>query len=296
MDFSIGTCLFEGVPLEQRHLALLPEYGFKYVEIDGTPERFDWRDPKRVAQLARWLEEFGLKPRSLHLPFHIDTDKSSFHYLSLSEPYEPWLRQAFEVKAQMARVAADLGCELLVEHGQGDEEVEVNGDGSIAPAKIYRAWTTEQGYDTYLREFEKLWKVIEPLGLYVAVENVMSPGTTAAMLGRFCDAVGHERVGLCIDVAHSHVPGDAVQDLHDVGERLIAAHLSDNHGQDDEHLVPFEGTIDWPTVMPLLARAPRLRSITLEMIVPKHQAGEAAYRAKLEGTAAAVERLRTLID
>jgi len=30
-----------------------------------------------------------------------------------------------------------------------------------------------------------------------------------------------------------------------VAEHLIATHVHDNHGRDDEHLIPYLGTIDW---------------------------------------------------
>jgi sugar phosphate isomerase/epimerase len=31
-----------------------------------------------------------------------------------------------------------------------------------------------------------------------------------------------------------------------VSEHLIATHVHDNHGRSDDHLMPFDGTIDWP--------------------------------------------------
>ncbi len=31
-----------------------------------------------------------------------------------------------------------------------------------------------------------------------------------------------------------------------VSEHLAAVHVHDNRGRGDDHLVPFEGTIDWP--------------------------------------------------
>ncbi len=31
-----------------------------------------------------------------------------------------------------------------------------------------------------------------------------------------------------------------------VAEHLVATHVHDNRGRADDHLLPFEGTIDWP--------------------------------------------------
>jgi len=33
-------------------------------------------------------------------------------------------------------------------------------------------------------------------------------------------------------------------------------HLHDNHGEKDEHLPPYDGTIDWPAAIKLLKTAP----------------------------------------
>jgi hypothetical protein len=34
-----------------------------------------------------------------------------------------------------------------------------------------------------------------------------------------------------------------------VAEHLITTHVHDNRGRTDDHLVPFEGTIDWPAAL-----------------------------------------------
>ena len=34
-----------------------------------------------------------------------------------------------------------------------------------------------------------------------------------------------------------------------MSEHLIATHVHDNRGRTDDHLVPFEGTIDWPAAL-----------------------------------------------
>jgi sugar phosphate isomerase/epimerase len=34
-----------------------------------------------------------------------------------------------------------------------------------------------------------------------------------------------------------------------VSEHLIATHVNDNRGRTDDHLVPFDGTIDWASVL-----------------------------------------------
>jgi len=40
--------------------------------------------------------------------------------------------------------------------------------------------------------------------------------------------------------------GDLIDAIETVSEHLVTTHVHDNRGRADDHLVPFEGTIDWP--------------------------------------------------
>jgi sugar phosphate isomerase/epimerase len=37
---------------------------------------------------------------------------------------------------------------------------------------------------------------------------------------------------------------------------IASAHLHDNHGEKDEHLPPYDGSIDWPAALKLLRTVP----------------------------------------
>jgi sugar phosphate isomerase/epimerase len=43
--------------------------------------------------------------------------------------------------------------------------------------------------------------------------------------------------------------GDVLDAIEIVSGHLVAAHVHDNRGRSDDHLVPFEGTIDWAGAM-----------------------------------------------
>ena len=61
-------------------------------------------------------------------------------------------------------------------------------------------------------------------------------------------------VGICLDTGHANMDGDVVESIETVSEHLIATHLHDNRGRNDDHLLPFEGTIDWPAVITTLQK------------------------------------------
>ena len=92
-------------------------------------------------------------------------------------------------------------------------------------------------------------------GVRLAVENVCD---SVWMLDRVLEEVGDDpestNLGICVDVGHAHMSRDAGRDpvsnyLERYAGQLVHLHLHDNHGQSDEHLVPGEGTIDWPRAL-----------------------------------------------
>ena len=76
--------------------------------------------------------------------------------------------------------------------------------------------------------------------------------------------------GCCLDVAHANVSAhksgrDVVEYIRMLQPYIIVAHLHDNDGSADQHLVPGTSTgPDWQTCMPLLVQSPCLQSLQNE--------------------------------
>lgn len=69
---------------------------------------------------------------------------------------------------------------------------------------------------------------------------------------RLRDAFHDETAGICYDFGHANLmPQDGThrEKLNRIGSRLKALHVQDNHGETDEHLLPFFGSIDWADAM-----------------------------------------------
>jgi sugar phosphate isomerase/epimerase len=60
------------------------------------------------------------------------------------------------------------------------------------------------------------------------------------------EIVGH---GVCLDVGHAHLMSGAVDAVETLGGHLVTTHIHDNAGKRDDHLVPFEGTINWSALV-----------------------------------------------
>jgi len=68
MRFGISTHLYHDRRLDREHLAEIASYGFDTIELFATRTHVDYHDPAAIAQLARWLDETGLRLNSVHAP------------------------------------------------------------------------------------------------------------------------------------------------------------------------------------------------------------------------------------
>jgi sugar phosphate isomerase/epimerase len=67
-------------------------------------------------------------------------------------------------------------------------------------------------------------------------------------------------------------------------ELVSSVHLHDNHGDKDEHLPPYEGTIDWPAAIKLLKTAPTA-NLPLILELKEKTGPEAPHAADLLASA-----------
>ncbi len=83
-------------------------------------------------------------------------------------------------------------------------------------------------------------------GVQVALEvqtNALStPDALAALLE---DAHDWPLAGICLDVGHARLLGDPVDAIEVASGHIVASHVHDTHGSRDDHLVPYDGSIDW---------------------------------------------------
>ncbi len=84
-------------------------------------------------------------------------------------------------------------------------------------------------------------------------DNKRRFGTSTFELKSLVDAFHTDQVGACWDIGHGNrVYMDSVRPIREMGKYIKALHVDDNHGNTDEHLVPFLGTINWEGVMKAL--------------------------------------------
>jgi len=100
------------------------------------------------------------------------------------------------------------------------------------------------------RSVEALQELATPLGVRVAIEVIPNELSRAGSLVHFVEEdLDAPEVGICLDFGHAHMDGDLLDAIETVSGHVITTHVHDNRGRTDDHLVPFDGTIEWPAAM-----------------------------------------------
>ena len=116
---------------------------------------------------------------------------------------------------------------------------------------------TEKG----LNRVERLVEFAEQKSVNLALENMGG----IQHLDYIFDNIESERLGFCYDSGHEHYNHPEADCLSRYGDKLFAVHLDDNCGDDDTHLLPYDGTIDWNRLKKKLTKCRDIPYLTLEV-------------------------------
>ena len=235
--FGVSTHLYHGQRLTRDHLLAIAQHGFDSVELFATKTHFDYHNPAAVADLQQWLADAGLELHSVHAPV-ADSYVGGRWGLPLTlASIDPDVRaEAVAEAGQALFVARRIPIQVLVVH--------LGLPRALSPAP------GDNNRDGARRSVEELQRLAAPLGVRVAVEIIPNELSRAGSLVHFVEEdLDEVDVGVCLDFGHAHMDGDLLDAIETVSGHVITTHVHDNHGRTDDHLVPFDGTIDWPAAM-----------------------------------------------
>jgi len=122
--------------------------------------------------------------------------------------------------------------------------------------------------DRGLARFDRLVAAAEDAGVKIAFENLRSLANLAVAMERYADSPA---VGFCWDIGHETCFAHGMEFMPLFGDRLICTHIQDNrliHNQDN-HMIPFDGRIDFERRMNLLRRYSYTGTLMLELLPDK---------------------------
>jgi sugar phosphate isomerase/epimerase len=233
-QFGLSTHLYHSYRLTREHLLEMASFGFDTVELFATRTHFDYHNPATVADLQQWLAEAGLELHAVHAPIGESFTADRWGPpLTLASADPETRARAMEETERALQIARRIPFGILVAH-----------------LGLPRSSAAENSRDGARRSIDELQRLAAPLGVRVALEVIPNELSRAGSLVHFIEEVlDDEAAGICLDFGHAHMDGDLVDAIETVSEHLITTHVHDNRGRTDDHLVPFEGTIDWPAAL-----------------------------------------------
>jgi sugar phosphate isomerase/epimerase len=236
MRFGISTHLYHDRRLEREHLAQIASYGFEAIELFATRSHFDYHDDGAAERLALWLGETGLTLESVHAPITDRFGTGDKWAASYSTALADNAGRQLAVKEAEAalQIAKRLPFKTLVVHLGTPASKNNPGDNSRASAA---------------RSAEEICRIAEPLGVRIALEVIPNPISSPTALVALLEGLDAPHTGICMDFGHAFLGGDVPDAIETAAEHLIATHVHDNHGRGDDHLVPYQGAIDWDAAL-----------------------------------------------
>lgn len=119
------------------------------------------------------------------------------------------------------------------------------------------------GYEIGLRRYARAVETAEKLGVVLALENSVYADYVHYLLKH----LRSNALGFCYDSGHENAFTPCEDYLSEYGEILVAMHLHDNDGKNDQHLYPLHphGSVDWERKVAQLKKSALFhRMITLE--------------------------------
>jgi len=280
MQRILSTYLFVSRRLTPELLGQIAEAGFEALEIFATRSHFDYTTKAEVQAVASALSQHGLALASLHAPTSRDLSatREGGTPLSICEVERVRRIEAMDELKRVIDVAEDLPYSRLILHMGGSRE-------TADPRKRDAAFSS----------LEHLVLHAHHAGVTIAVENTTSEMGDPAYLRAFVDETRLTGLRFNFDIGHAFLAEGPENERIEkaftpLRELAVSAHIHDNHGEKDEHLPPYDGSIDWESAVRTLKSAPEPDfPLTLEL---KERTGPEAPSAsdQLNAASASLDR------
>jgi|SRR5208282_3186720 len=242
----LSTYLFVAKKLTRELLGQIHGAGFQAVEIFATRSHFDYATREEVRAIAQALADNHLQLAALHAPTSRDVsvNREGGSPLSVTEVERVRRIEAMDELKRVIDAVEDLPYPRLILHMGGSRET-----------------ADERKRDAAFSSLEHLILHAKHAGVTICVENTTSEMGAPGYLRSFVDETRLTGLRFNFDTGHAHLADGPEEErisksFEPLRELVASAHIHDNHGEKDEHLPPYDGTIAWPAALALLQSAP----------------------------------------
>jgi sugar phosphate isomerase/epimerase len=246
MQKLFSTYIFLSRKLTRELLGQIANSSFDGLEIFCSRSHFDYANKSEVQEMGRALADNRLKLASLHAPTSRDLSatREGGQPLSICEVERVRRIEAMDELKRALDVAEEIPFSRAVFHMGGPRE-------TADPRKRDAAFSSLEHLILHARH----------RGVTICVENTTSEMGAPSYLRSFVDETRLAGLRFNFDIGHAHLAEGAEENriadsFGPLRELVAGVHVHDNHAERDEHLPPYEGTIDWIAAVKLLKTAP----------------------------------------
>jgi sugar phosphate isomerase/epimerase len=250
MKRILSTYLFVNRRLSALLAGEIAGAGISAIELFCSRGHFDYRSEDNVRELASWLSGNNLALHSIHSPTTRDFNPrhDSGTPLSICDPERMRRQEAVDEIKRALDLVEHIPFQFCVQHVGG-----------------LRDLPDERRWDAAFSSLENISLFAKQRGITIALENTPGEMATPENLKHFLEQTRLSNIKLCLDTGHAHLSGGLATGLEATHDLVATVHVHDNHGERDEHLLPYLGTIDWDATLPAL---PEQASLVLELKEP----------------------------
>jgi len=224
MEFGISTQIHRGKAVTVDLLESIRKAGFDRIELFANRPHLNFHDRALLRSIGHWFTENALPAPSMHLPFIENIGPKERMFISVLEPERRHREAAIDEIKRALELSDHVSLSYLVMHLGNPRD-------AFNPAVFEYAYAAISQIHTFS-------------GVEVMIENIPNEISTIDRIQEFKSVAKLTDVGICYDTGHGHLQGNTSGFEH-----VRTTHVHDNHGEKDQHLWPFEGTLDWPRLI-----------------------------------------------
>lgn len=247
MELSMWSNFYYDLSFEES-LKRIKENGFNYSELSDS-HFISIIEKKEFEKLIKIKENLDMKTHQLHAPICSIYENPKKDVLERIVDFADNRKEIREREInciiEWINYCKIAGIECIVVHPGGIKGYnEFDGYKKIERLNI--------------ESFKKIAEKCEKEKIKIGIENMGGKGMVykfmpyqkAEEILELIEKIGSKYIGICLDTSHANtgkvnIPGF----IKTAKDKIYATHISDNLGENDDHLFPFSGKINWDEIM-----------------------------------------------
>jgi sugar phosphate isomerase/epimerase len=233
MEYGLSTYLYVNERLGSHVLDQILGTGIRKIELFCARQHFDYTDRNHIRDVAQWFNDHKVTLHSVHSPLYADTDWGRSGGLTVSIAHlERRLRiESMDEIKRALDIADQVHFRYLIVHmGLPEEDYDLGK------------------FDAAMTSLEHLKVHAKDRGVQILLENIPNELGTPERLVEFLQYT-RLNMKICFDTGHAHMGGGVHAAFETLRQYIASTHVSDNRHEKDDHLMPFDGEIDWTEAM-----------------------------------------------